>query len=208
MRPFPSPQPSRHGAGVLVVLAVIAVLGGAIFLGTTLALAERTIRLVAQGREDGLSERPSAPASAGREPSSDPAQEPSRPPVPGPTPAPSDPGGLMAAAELVDELREDHSIGSRLDTTDEFCAGPEEAAEPDPFLCTSAMDTDVVRIVAFESAGIAGEAARAMREARPESEAQDTQDACHFVLVWFEHHGLDQGERDDMAADARAAAGC
>lgn len=175
MRPFPSPQPSRHGTGMLVVLAVIAVLGGAAFLGGTLALAERAVGLVA--------ERPE-----------------------GPTAGPGE--DLMAAADLVDALRRDHPIGSRLDTTAELCAEPEEAAEPDPFLCTSAMDTDAVRVVAFESAGVAVEAARAMREAQAGSDAQDTREACHFVLVWFEYHGLDQGERDEMAAGARSAADC
>jgi hypothetical protein len=113
----------------------------------------------------------------------------------------------MTAAELVDALREDHSIASRLDTTEEFCAEG-DPADPDPFLCTSAMDTDVVRVVAFDSPGTAVDAARAMREARDEGDAQDMRDACHFVLVWFEHHGLDRGERDAMAADAATAAGC
>lgn len=217
MRPSPSPQPSRHGTGLLVVLAVIAVLGGAAFLGGTLALTQRGVGLVAHelSAPDPSSEPRSEPSRT-PDPRPTPEPAPEQTPVPSepspeptePTPGPSGPDAPMAAAELVDALREDHSIGSRLDTTEEFCVEPEGAAEPDPFLCTSAMDTDVVRIVAFENPGIAAEAARAMREAQSGSDAQDTQDACHFVLVWFEHHGLDQGGRDDMAADARSAADC
>ncbi|KOX12107.1 hypothetical protein [Nocardiopsis sp. NRRL B-16309] len=176
MRPNPAPQSSHHGTGLLVVLTVIAVLGGAAFLGGALALVDRAVGVVAQGRQGG---------AAGA-------------------------AGLMSADELVGALREDHGIGSRLDTTAELCAEPEGADEPDPFLCTSAMDTDVVRIVAFGDTGIAAEAARAMREARSDGghDARDTRDACHFVLVWFDHHGLDRDERDAMADDARSAAGC
>ncbi|NYJ36388.1 hypothetical protein [Nocardiopsis aegyptia] len=178
MRPHPAPQSSRHGTGMLAVLAVIAVLGGAAFLGATLTVAQRAVRLAAEG---GARSGPTGSAAP------------------------------MSAAELVEVLREDHPIGSRLDTTAEFCAEPGESDEPDPFLCTSAMDTDVVRIVAFESVGVAAEAGRAMREARSGGDAhdaQDTREACHFVLVWLTHHGLEQGEREDMAADARSAVGC
>ncbi|RKS05456.1 hypothetical protein DFP74_1055 [Nocardiopsis sp. Huas11] len=215
MHPFPPPQPSRHGTGLLVVLTVIAILGGAAFLGGSLALTEAAVGLVGAGPDEGVAERPSErespdprPSSSTAEPTRPPTAEPTPEPTPEPDPSPSGPAGAMTAADLVDALREEHAIGSRLDTTEEFCVESEESAEPDPFLCTSAMDTDAVRIVAFENAGIAMAAALAMRDAQSGSDAQDTQDACHFVLVWFEHHGLDQGERDGMAADARSAAGC
>mgnify|MGYP006887917593 FL=1 len=112
----------------------------------------------------------------------------------------------MSSEDLVAELRRDFDISARQDITEEVCGAADEE-EYDLFQCTSSMDTDLVRVAAFESPGIAMLATMAMLESE-DNTAEDIQDACHFVLVWFDHNGLDQGERDEMAEAAREIVGC
>ena len=109
-----------------------------------------------------------------------------------------------AAEEVVNELRRDFDIGARADTTDEYCAAEEGESL---FQCTSAMDTDLVRVIAFETAGAAIFTAIAL-ENDEDGDAVDVQDACHVVLIWFEQNGLEQEERDEMAALTENAANC
>ncbi|NKY97414.1 PT domain-containing protein [Nocardiopsis alborubida] len=193
------------------MLAVIAVLAGASFLGGGLALGGRVTGLVAADGGSDPSAEPSgeptqeapteAPAPT-REPL--PTDEPSAEPTDEPT---SEAENLISSEELIDELRRDFGIDARQDITDEVCGSDPEAEEATLFQCTSSMDTNLVRVAAFESSGIAMIAAMAMLESE-ENSAADIQDACHFVLVWFEENGLDQQERDDMAEATREIAGC
>ncbi|WP_150239271.1 hypothetical protein [Nocardiopsis quinghaiensis] len=194
----------------MAVLAVIAVLGGASFLGGGIALGGMlTDRVAAAGGPEPSeepSEAPSEPASptappAPTEEPAAPTDEPAREPTEDPTA-----GELMSSEELVTGLRGDFGIDSRQDITEEVCAST-DGEEHNVFQCTSSMDTNLVRVAAFENDGIAMLTAMAMLESE-DNTAEDVQDACHFVLVWFEHNGLDQGERDDMAEAAREIAGC
>lgn len=212
----PPPRSGRYGTGLLAVLAVAAVLAGASFLGGGIALGTMLTGRVAAGvapepsGEPGgeLTEEPSTEEPTPEPPpASDPTEgfteEPSREPTDEP---PLGEENLISSEELVNELRRDFDISARQDITDEVCAsGGEE--EYSLFQCTSSMDTDLVRVAAFESSGIAMIAATAMTESE-DNAAADIQEACHFVLVWFDHNGLDQGERDDMADAAREVVGC
>ncbi|MFD6953564.1 hypothetical protein A6A08_10780 [Nocardiopsis sp. TSRI0078] len=196
----------------MAVLAVIAVLAGASFLGGGIALGGMLTDRVAAGGDPGPSEEPGVAPSESAPPTGSPSPT-EEPPVPsdGPTGEPEPTGAptseeLMSSGELVDGLRDDFGIDARQDITDEVCT-PSEGEEYTAFQCTSSMDTNLVRVAAFASDGIAMFTAMAMQESE-ETTAEDVQDACHFVLVWFEHNGLDQGERDDMAEAAREIAGC
>ncbi|WP_444961155.1 PT domain-containing protein [Nocardiopsis sp. M1B1] len=195
----------------MAVLAVIAVLAGASFLGGGLAVGGRLTGLFAAVRDSESSARPSdeptreAPTgdpapTAAPEPTEEPSAEPTDEPTPGAE-------NLISSEELIDELRRDFEIDARLDITDEVCGSDPGAEETTLFQCTSSMDTNLVRVAAFESSGIAMIAAMAMQESE-ENTAADIQDACHFVLVWFEESGLDQQERDDMAEATREIVGC
>jgi hypothetical protein len=191
------------------VLAVIAVLAGASFLGGGIALGGMmTGRVAADSRPEPSAEPSGEPTE--REPTGEPAPTAAPVPTEEPSPEPTDEPAfgtddLISSEELIDELRRDFDINARQDITDEICdSGTEETSL---FQCTSSMDTNLVRVAAFESSGIAMIAAMAMLESE-DSAAEDIQDACHFVLVWFDHNGLDQGERDDMAEAAREIAGC
>lgn len=191
---------------MLAVLAVIAVLAGASFLGGGIALGGMMTGRVAAGSEPEPSEAPSE--EPGEEPSEEEAQTAPAPPTeePEPTEEPiPEPEELITSEELVTDLRREFDISSRQDITDEVCVSDEE--EHNLFQCTSSMDTNLVRVAAFESSGIAILAALALKESE-DNTAEDVQEACHFVLLWFEHNGLDQGERDDMAEAAREVAGC
>ncbi|WP_159940436.1 MULTISPECIES: hypothetical protein [unclassified Nocardiopsis] len=200
----PPPPRGRYGTGLVAVLAVIAVLAGASFLGGGIALGGMLTGRLAAGEEPVPSAGPGG--EPGRSPSpTAPTGEPAPTAEPPPEPAPGA-VELMSSEDLVAELRRDFGITARQDTTEDIC-GPADEEESTLFRCTSAMDTNLVRVAAFESAAIAGIAAMAMLESE-DGEAQDVQDACHFVLVWFEHNGLDRGERDAMAEAAREAAGC
>ncbi|QUX30093.1 hypothetical protein KGD83_05980 [Nocardiopsis akebiae] len=216
-QPPQPPRPGRYGTGLVAVLAVIAVLAGASFLGGGLAVGGRVTGLVAavvdsepsartgdeQNREAPTGDpAPTAAPEPTREPM--PTDEPSAEPTDEPSPGTEN---LISSEELIDELRRDFEIDARLDITDEVCGSDPGAEETALFQCTSSMDTNLVRVAAFESSGIAMIAAMAMLESE-ENTAADIQDACHFVLVWFEENGLDQQERDDMAEAAREIAGC
>ncbi|WP_150251940.1 hypothetical protein [Nocardiopsis deserti] len=199
------------------MLAVIAVLAGASFLGGGLALGGRVTGLVAADSGSEPSAEPGGeptqeaptedPAPTGapaptREPL--PTDEPSAEPTDEPT---SETENLISSEELINELRRDFEIDARQDITDEVCGSDPGAEETTLFQCTSSMDTNLVRVAAFENSGIAMIAAMAMLESE-ENSAADIQDACHFVLVWFEENGLDQQERDDMAEATREIVGC
>ncbi|OOC55392.1 MULTISPECIES: hypothetical protein [Nocardiopsis] len=210
----PPSRPGRYGTGLVAVLAVAAVLAGASFLGGGIALGGMVAERVAAAGGPEPSEEPAEAPHASEPPSGPPAptedplastDEPTREPTGTPTTGPTA-EELISSGELVTGLRSGFGIDSRQDITDEVCA-PADEEERGVFQCTSAMDTDLVRVAAFESDGVAMLTAMAMRESE-DNAAEDVQDACHFVLVWFEHHGLDQGERDDMAEAAREIAGC
>ncbi|WP_152487051.1 hypothetical protein [Nocardiopsis halotolerans] len=216
-RPRPSP-PGRYGTGLLAVLSVIAVLAGASFLGGGIALGGMmTGRVAADGGPDpsaGPSGEPTretptgAPTTAEESP---PTEEPTAASTDGPTEEPSEEPvdeptaeNPISSEELINELRRDFDIDARQDITEEVCgAGGEE----DPLRCTSSMDTNLVRVAAFENSGVAMIVALAMRESE-ENTAADVQEACHFVLLWFDHNGLDQAQRDSMAEATREIAGC
>lgn len=200
------------------MLAVIAVLAGASFLGGGIALGGMMTDRVAAGSGSESSAEPSGEPTREEEPSEDPAPtaapEPTGEPLPTdeppvePTDEPtSGTEDLISSEELIDELRRDFEIDARQDITEEVCGSDPDAEETALFQCTSSMDTNLVRVAAFENSGIAMIAAMAMLESE-DNAAADIQDACHFVLVWFEENGLDQGERDDMAEAAREIAGC
>ncbi len=206
-------RPGRYGTGLVTVLAVIAVLAGASFLGGGMALGGMmTGRITADEEPEprdgpgGESPSPTDTPSPTERPS--PLEYPSPTEEPEPTEEPTtEPEELMSSADLVAELRRDFDISARQDITDEVCGSADEEEGYDLFQCTSSMDTDLVRVAAFESSGIAMLATMAMLESE-DNTAEDIQDACHFVLVWFDHNGLDQGERDEMAEAAREIAGC
>jgi hypothetical protein len=195
----------------VAVLAVIAVLAGASFLGGGLAFGGRVTGLVAAARSSEPSAEPSGEPTR-EAPTGDPAPTgeplPTDEPSAEPTDQPSSGAeNLISSEELIDELRRDFEIDARLDITDEVCGSDPGAEETTLFQCTSSMDTNLVRVAAFENSGIAMIAAMAMLESE-ENTAADIQDACHFVLVWFEENGLDQQERDDMAEATREIVGC
>ena len=194
----PPPPPGRYSAGVVAVLAVIAVLAGSAFVGGGLAAGHVvTSSLVEEEPEP--------------EPTEEPTEEPKETPGPSSTPEPTpteepeqteeptlEPEDMLTAEEAVNELRHEFSIGARADTTDEYCTSEEDDEESASlFQCTSAMDTDLVRVIAFETSGAAMFTAMAL-ENDEESDAVDVQDACHIVLIWFEENGLEQDERDEM----------
>lgn len=208
----PRPQ-GRYGTGLVAVLCVIAVLGGASFLGGGLAVGGM---LTARIAEDPGSE------PAAQEPSEEPAEsptpeEPPNPPeVPSPdlTEEPTDPPAedpdepLLTAEEVVTELRDEYDdLQAGADMTGEVC----EEDEDDPlFVCTGAVHTNLVRVVTFENSFLAETLAMGIRNQADEGEgdAVDAQDACHVVLVWFEEGGMDQADRDTMAGEVDGIVDC
>ncbi|MFL1380528.1 hypothetical protein, partial [Nocardiopsis protaetiae] len=203
----PPPPRSTYGTGLLAVLVVITVLAGGTFLGGGLLWGNRVIAGSAAA-EPSPSPSPSAQESPTPEP------EPTEPaPTPGPTFEPTErptlpPEDLLTADELVAELREEYDIPSRSNLTGEICASEDE--EPAPFQCTSATDTPLVRVIAFPSEGAAILAAVLLEQdlEEGESDAVDVQDACHFVLIWFEESGTDQAQRDEIAQFTRDVVAC
>ncbi|MEE2047268.1 hypothetical protein Q7689_28460, partial [Nocardiopsis tropica] len=196
------------GTGLLAVLSVLAVLAGASFLGGGMALGWRVTGGAAGVAAAAPSEEPGGEAS--EEGSPTPGPSPSEEPPPTGRPLPTDEPSveaeeLITAEDLVDELRRDFPIDARVDVTDDICTAENE--EENLFQCTSAMDTNLMRAIAFDGAGIALFAAMALEESE-DSTAADIQEACHFVLIWFDGDAMDQGERDDMAEATREAAGC
>lgn len=207
--------PGRYGAGMLAVLTVIAVLAGATVVGGTLLAGNAVTTAIADEEEtDEPTDAPSAPPPSEESPSPRPSPTPTPTEEPFPTEEPSPPDitapeDLLTAEEVVNELRHDHDIQQRVDTTEEQC---EEQDEENPlgdlFSCSSAVDTDLVRVIAFDSDIIAGSISENMTDNLDEGDAIDAQDACHVVLVWFEENGTDQDQRDTMADDATEAIGC
>jgi len=192
------------------VLTVIAVLAGASFLGGGMALGWMATGGSAGTDAPGPAAEPGADPSAEESPTArpTPTEEPSPTEEPPPTDEPSlEAEELLTAEELVNELRRDFAIEARVDVTDDICTADEEEEAGNLFQCTSAMDTNLVRAIAFDGAGIALFAAMALQESE-DSTATDIQDACHFVLIWFDENGMDQDERDDMADATREASGC
>ena len=200
----PPPRPGRYGAGVVSVLVVIAFLAGSAFVGGGLAVGHVVTSSFVE-------EEPEP------EPTEEPTEEPTPSPTPSPTPTPTEepepteeptlePEDMLTAEEAVNELRRDFDIGARADSTDEYCTSDEDEEES-LFQCTSAMDTDLVRVIAFETAGAAMFTAMAL-ENDEEGDAVDVQDACHLVLIWFEQSGMEQDERDEMVALTENAAAC
>ncbi|MFI6574519.1 hypothetical protein ACIBFB_01870 [Nocardiopsis sp. NPDC050513] len=204
--PPPPARPGRYGTGILAVLTVIAVLAGASFLGGGIVLGQTVLSGFAEDAPPEPSDTPTEEPTEEPSPTPDP-YEPTGEPTEEPTGAPtSEPEELLTSEELVDALADGFDIAGRLDTTDDVCA-PESGGEETPFRCTSAMDTNLVRVIAFENVGIASIVAVGLA-ADEESEAVDVQSACHFVFIWFEVNGTDQGQRDDMVSTAEEITGC
>lgn len=206
--PPPGPPPGGgYGAGLLAVLVVITVLAGGTFLGGGLVVGDR---LVSSWASPEPSPSPPPPAEpTGPEPTDtapEPEPAPTSEPPEEPTTAPED---LLTADDLVAELRDEYDIESRSNLTPDMCT-PEDGEEPAPFQCTSATDTPLVRVIAFPNAGAAALAAVLLQQDLEEGEADavDVQEACHFVLVWFEEAGTDQAERDEIADFSRGVADC
>lgn len=194
------------------MLTVIAVLAGASTLGGTLALAGMlTDRVVA---DEAPEPAPTAEESD-PEPSVTPTPEPS--PTPEPTEEPTEePGDTpdsalwdMTAEEVVTELREDHDdLTAGLDVSDDLCVSEEE---DDLFLCTMAVETNLVRVISYENSLIATTVVLGL-QGQEESEGSDTavdfRDACHIVLIWFEHGGMEESDRSAMVDDVEGIVGC
>jgi hypothetical protein len=193
---------------VLAVLTVIAVLAGASFLGGGIVLGRAMTVGIAESRSpepaDDPADDPPPEETEDPTPTPTPTEEPSPTPTEEPTEE-EEPVERLTAEELVNELHRDFSIDARTDTTADVCTAEDQ--EDSPFQCTSAMDTDLVRVIAFESEGIAMFAAIAL-QGDEEGDAVDVQSACHFVLIWFDYNDVDQGERDDMTSSAEEIAGC
>lgn len=209
--PFPqAPRPrGRYGTGVVAVLAVIAILAGASFLGGGLALGGVVTGRIAAEREPGPEPSPSpSPTPAPEEspsptedpfPSAEPTREPSDPPT-------EEPQEKVTVEEVISELSGDYDLEAGRDVTDDLCGGGEEEA----LSCTSAMDTNLARVIDFDdilTASIVIVNLRAQAE-EDDNDMVDAQNACHIVFIWFEGSGMDQSERDDMTRDARSFAGC
>ncbi|MFV2197055.1 hypothetical protein [Nocardiopsis sp. LOL_012] len=200
--PQPPPKPpGRYGTGTVAVLAVIAVLAGGSFLGGGLFLGRSVFDGPAQGEDV-----PSAPPSA--TPPEEPTPEPEPEPTPSPEPTPTEaPEQLITAPELVEELDGDFDISDRLNITADVCSTA-EGEQPAPLQCTTAMDTNLMRVVAFDGAGLALLAAAAL-EGREDSDLVDVRSACHFVLLWFDEEGvMGQEERDGMVTATEEISGC
>ncbi|MDE3721118.1 hypothetical protein PWG71_06935 [Nocardiopsis sp. N85] len=190
----------------MVVLVVIAVLAGASVLGGGLVLGSVITGGAAAGEADTEpSPEPTREETPTPEPEPEPEPEPTSEPTDEPTPAPED---LPTSDDLVAELRLEYDIRERRNITAELCEGPEQ--EGTLFQCTSATDTEVVRVIAYAHEGSASLAALLLKEGMGEdgNDAVDVQEACHFALIWFEGSETDQAERDEMAEYAREAAGC
>ncbi|MDT0331673.1 hypothetical protein [Nocardiopsis lambiniae] len=207
--PPPPPRPAgRYGTGLMVVLVVIAVLAGASVLGGGLVLGSVITSGVAAGEAGAEpSPEPTREETPTPEPTPEPEPEPepTSEPTDEPTPAPED---LPTSDDLVAELRREYDIRERRNITAELCEGSEQ--EGTLFQCTSATDTEVVRVIAYAQEGSASLAALLLKEGMGEdgNDAVDVQEACHFVLIWFEGSEADQAARDGMAEYAREAAGC
>ncbi|MGW5878487.1 hypothetical protein ACWFMI_18245 [Nocardiopsis terrae] len=206
----PAPPPSgRYGTGLLAVLSVIAVLAGASFLGGGLALTGALTDRIAADRGEGVAEPSASPSSP---PPPEESPSPTRTPLPPPEPTgePSgppteEPREKVSAEDVVAELGGDYELRAGVDITGELCEDEEDA-----FVCTSAVDTDLVRIIAFENVLVASIVITGLTAqiAEDDNDMVDAQNACHIVFIWFEGGGMEQSERDDMAGDTEEFAGC
>ncbi|MEU3309842.1 hypothetical protein ACWGSK_04575 [Nocardiopsis sp. NPDC055551] len=210
----PSPQ-GRYGGGLLAVLTVIAILAGASTLGGTLAIAGAfTDRVAAAGAPDPT---PTA-VESDPEPSVAPTHEPS--PTPEPTEAsteePSEGADAalwdMTAEEVVTELRERHDdLTDGLDVSDELCVSEEE---DDLFVCTMAVETNLVRVISYENSLVATTVVLGLRNQEEVEDAEgadmavDFRSACHIVLIWFERGGMEESDRGAMTDDVEGIVGC
>lgn len=194
----------------MAVLAVIAVLAGASTLGGGLAVGGLITGRIAEVRAPVPvpSVEESAPA-----PSPTPTLEPAPEPIEEPTEKPSEPldsdPWSMTADEVVEELREDYDLDSGLDLSNELCVA--ETEEDELFLCTMAVETNLVRVVSFDDPLVASTVVLGLlgqEESEEEGGAVDYRSACHIVLIWFEHAGMDEGERATMADDVEGIVGC
>ena len=94
-----------------------------------------------------------------------------------------------------------------MDVTGDICKAEDEE---DLFVCTIAVDTNLVRIIAFDNMFtatlvIAGLQAQVEED---DNDMVDVQSACHIVFIWFDSTDMDQGERDSMAGDIETFVGC
>ncbi|QVJ02071.1 hypothetical protein KGD82_04215 [Nocardiopsis eucommiae] len=205
----PPPPRGRYGTGLVAVLAVIAILAGASFLGGGLALGGVVTSRIAADRESDPRPSPSPSPSPTPEESPSPTED----PLPGSEPAeePSDlpteePREKVTVEEVISELSGDYGMNGGRDVTDDLCDGGEE----ETLSCTSAMDTNVARVIDFDdilTASIVIVNLRSQAE-EDDNDMVDAQNACHIVFIWFEGGDTDQSERDDMTRDARSFAGC
>ncbi|WP_155989066.1 hypothetical protein [Nocardiopsis sp. CNT312] len=204
--PQPPPKPpGRYGTGTVAVLAVIAVLAGGSFLGGGLSLGGSVLDGLAQ-EEDVPLTTPSAPPPEGPTPEPAPETTPSQEPAPEPPPTEAS-EELITAPELVGELDGDFDISDRLNITADVCSTA-EGEHPAPLQCTTAMDTNLMRVVAFDGSGLALLAAAAL-EGQEDSDLVDVRSACHFVLLWFDEEGvMGQDQRDAMVTAAEEISGC
>ncbi len=215
--PGPPPEPplgsvpgGRYGTGMVAVLAVIAVLAGASFLGGGLALGGVVAGRFAADQEPEPEPSPTEAPSPSPSPEGFPSPTEDPFPSPDPTEEPTElptqePEDLLSAEEVVAELRGDYDLNAGIDITGDLCDG-----DDDVFVCTSAVDTNLARIIAFDNMFTATIVVAGLRSqvAEDDNEMVDVQEACHIVLIWFEGGSMDQSERDDMAADTEALTGC
>lgn len=209
--PFPPQGPpprGRYGAGLVAVLAVIAVMAGASFLGGGLALGGLATDRIAAGREPEPEPSPSVSPSPSPEETPSPTEDPF--PSPEPTEEPSElptqePEEKASAEDVVAELSGDYDLEAGVDISSDICDD-----EEDVFVCSSAVDTNLVRIVAFEDILTASVVIAGLRSQVEEDDNDmvDVQNACHIVFIWFESGGMDQSERDSMTSDTEAFTGC
>ncbi len=190
------------------MIAVAAVLAGASFLGGGLALGGLATDRIAAGREPEPEPLPSVSPSPEESPS--PTEDPF--PSPEPTeeasePPTQEPEDLASAEDVVEELSGDYDLQSGVDASGDLC---EAEDEEDAFVCTSAVDTNLVRIIAFENMFTATLVVAGLQSqvGEDDNDMADVQSACHIVFVWFEGGDMDQGERDSMVSDTEAFTGC
>ena len=152
------------------------------------------------------------------EPSVTPTHEPSPTPEPTevPTEEPSEGADAalwdMTAEEVVTELREEHDdLTDGLDVSDELCVSEEE---DDLFVCTMAVETNLVRVISYENSLVATTVVLGLRNQEEAEDAEgadvavDFRSACHIVLIWFERGGMEESDRGAMTDDVEDIVGC
>lgn len=196
------------------MLTVIAILAGASTLGGTLAIAGALTDRVAA---DEVPESAPTAVESAPEPSATPTHEPIPTPDPtdAPTEEPSDGADAarwdMTAEEVVTELREEHDdLTDGLDVSDELCASKED----DLFVCTMAVETNLVRVISYENSLVATTVVLGLLDQEETEDAEgadmavDFRSACHIVLIWFERGGMEESDRGAMTDDVEDIVGC